>query len=292
MGALALTRASMFAASGCVATAQDAVVSTSETITGRALANERLVLLTNEPALVTIDLAARTSARTPLTRAGRGSGLWGLGEAAGTLYSISEFVDLVRLGEDGTVHPAARFPQAIGNLIDIREGMATQHAVGEPGAPLAWLTDASAALSAIEGPARQALGLSRAEEGVLHLLSCSIPPRVVCWLPGANQLLSFDGRRLAAAVPLETVARIAPARLLAHPESRAIQDAVATAGGTFVVLYGLSEGSDRRALAEFGADGRRLRTLQPSAPIRLLLKAGRGVLHAIDRNGRLAEVPL
>jgi hypothetical protein len=283
----------MAAAAGCVAPpAGAAAVQSGETIIGRAALDSRIVLLTSEPALITVDLEARTLRRTPIARRAGEPALWGLGESGGELHSIAGFSDLVRLGLDGSARHTARFQHAMGNLIDTAAGMAAQRAVDNPGTPLVWRVDASAGFSPMAGPRRQSLGMSRAEEGALHLLSCSVPPAVVCWLPGSNELLAIDRSQVSPVARIDTVVPIAPARLIAEPASRAIQDAVPTGRGTYVVLFREHAHREHTVMAEFGARGERLRVLAAPEPLRLLLGVRSDVLIAVTVSGHLKEVPL
>lgn len=294
MGAHALTRACMLAAAaGCASPpAGAAALHAGETVIGRAALDSRIVLLTSEPALITADLDLRTLRRTLVARSAGEPSLWGLGESGGVLHSIAGFSDLTRLGPDGSARHRTRFQHAMGNLIDTADGMAVQRAVDNAGAPLLWRVDASAGLSPMTGPRRQALGLSRAEEGALHLLSCSAPPGIVCWLPGSNELLTIDRSQVSPVARLDAVMPIAPARLIGQPSSRAIRDAVPTGRGTYVVLVGEHGRREQTVLVEFGARGERLRVIPAPEPLRLLLGVRGDLIMAITASGLLKEVPL
>lgn len=265
-------------------------VRATERIIGRAMAADRAVLLTNAPALVSIPLDAGPLATSAVARDRAASRLWGLGEVDGRLYSVAGFLELVTLSPHGTVATAARFGRPMGNLLDTASGMAGQLAMDDAGKPVAWVVDTAARLTVLSGAVRQALGGSRAEDGVLHVLSCSLPPRVVCWLPGSNQLFVLGGSRLDAALALESVPGIPPARLLSSPGARAIQDALWLDDGTVLCLFRPSGSSDRTSLALFAADGRLLRTIEPRAPLRLLLFNRRNHVVAVAASGHLVEI--
>ncbi|HEX6324255.1 MAG TPA: hypothetical protein VFZ36_11060 [Vicinamibacterales bacterium] len=293
MGARALTRVCLLAAAaGCDAPPHGgaALLQAGEVVIGRAALDGRIVLLTTEPALITADLRTRGLQRTAIADRASGPKFWGLGEADGALYTVAGFTDLTRLEPDGSARHTARFQRPIGNLLDTEAGMAAQLAGDNPGGPLAWAVDPSAGMAALRGRLRSSLAMSRAEEGVLHLLTCSAPPRVLCWLPGTNELLTISNTHVSAVARLDTVASIAPARLLARPDQRAIQDALSTDRGTFLVLYRMPDEGDRVIAAEFGASGEQLRILTPAEPLRLLLGVHEDVVLAITTSGQVTEV--
>lgn len=298
MGALPPTRALATLAAaiitGAVACSGSGaeVLRDSETVIGRARADGQLVLLTTAPALLTIDERTRTITRTPIQRRSGEPKLWGLGEVGGILYSVAGFTDLMRLDRTGGVHHAARFTRAVGNLFDTPVSMAAQLAVDDVGMPLMFAVDVRAGMWGLKGPGRKPLGLSRAQEGVLQLLTCSAPALVACWLPGSNEPLLLDGNTLRFVRPLSSVASIEPVRLLARPAFRVIRDIVRTERQTLVVLFRDESSGNDGALAEFNEDGQLVRKIQTPEPLRLLLAARAGVLLAITESGVLIEVEL
>lgn len=269
-----------------------AVLNETERVVGRAALSDQVVLLTNRPALVMIRPASGGIQRVPI--GGRsGARLWGLGEAGRALYSIADFSDLVRLTVDASVVRVEQVAQPsprVGNLLDSATGMIAQHAVDEPGTPMVWELDASGRLSGMRAPRRVSLGLARAEESLLHLLSCSVPPRVVCWLPGSNELLMLDATGLERLATLESVDPVAPAALLAKPETRAIHDAIAVDDERVVVLFD-GDGSAAARIGEFGKDGSKIRELRSPVPVRMFVWADARHITAIARSGHLIEVP-
>lgn len=292
MGAHALTRVLVVGGIAACAPASDApiAVRATERIVGRALTADRAVLLTNAPTLVSIPLDSGRPVTTALARDRAASRLWGLGEIDGRLYSVAGFMDLVTLSPQGIVTTTARFGRPIGNLLDTPSGMAGQLAMDDEGGALAWAVDAAAQLRPLPGAVRHALGGSRAEDSVLHLLSCSLPPRVVCWLPGSNQLFAMSAGRLDAAIELESVPWMSPARLLSSPNARVIQDALRLEDGSVLCIFRPAASSDRTALALFAGDGRLLRTLEPRQPLRVLLFSRGKRVVAVAASGQLVEV--
>ena len=288
MGALALTRASLaLALAGCGGSAAAPGVNDNETIAGRALVAGRIALLTTGPAVVWIDPATRAIGRHPISQAGE-SKLWGLGEIDGNLYSVAGFSELVRVRADGRAEPHAAFPQPVGNLVDTAEGMAAQYAVDQAGTALMWRASATGGLTPMKGATRRPLGMSRAEEGVMHVVTCSVPPATICWMPGSNQPFWLDGFELRMGPRLQSLSAIEPARLLEQPAARVIHDALPTRDDTLIVLFSGSKGAE---LAEFDRDGKRLRTFAAEEPLRILLAMREGAIVGLARSGRVVEVP-
>ena len=287
MSAFALTL-TLPACAACARAEAGRVVRPGEVVIGRASVADGVVLLTSDSVLVHVDNASRIRRVTLETPPAK---LWGLGSIGEQLYSIAGFVDLVRISSEGRVQRVARYERPVANLVDLPAGIGAQPAVDHPGTPLLWSSDEAAHLSPVGGATRRSLSLPRAEEGVLHLLSCSAPARVVCWLPGSDEVLSLDERGLLPAVRLDTVRRVAPARLITQPNRRAIHDAAQAPGGSFIVLFD-RDGRDAPALAEFESSGKLLRWLESPARVRMILDVGAARLRVILASGRLVEIRL
>ena len=287
VSARALTRVLLAVlGAGCSTVPEGRVIAPREIVIGRAATSDSVVMLTSESALVyvTADHVSRVQLDAPPAK------LWGLGSIGDDLYSIAGFIDLVRLTRDRHVQRIARFERPVANLVDLPDGMAAQPAVDHPGTPLVWRAGVTARLAPIEGATRRSLGLPRAEEGVLHLLSCSASSRIVCWLPGSDEVLALDEHGLRPLARLNDVRRIAPARLIAQPNRRAIYDAVA-AGDSLLVLFD-RDGRGEPALAQFDSGGTLVRWLHTPQRLRLLLDANATTLRAITVAGALVRVPL
>lgn len=291
----ALTRTLLVTLSaGCTPGPTPAVVLLdSEKVAGRARQASQTILLTTAPALVVASDDGRRVSRFSLEgRTRAGTKLWGLGELDGALYSVSGFNDFVRIKVDAgaaTIDAAGRAAKPIGNVLDTAKGMAAQLAVDERASPLVWSIDSTGALSPLASPMRVRMGLSRAEEGLLHLLTCSAPPRALCWLPGSNQLLAFGEKGLALLAVLDSVQRIAPASLLDRPQSRSVHDALWLSPDTLAVAFDDERG--RSVVGEFTSHGRMIRELASPAPVRLFLAAADDRIVAVSRSGHVMAVP-
>jgi hypothetical protein len=292
----ALTRAfSIAVCAGCVTPQAEPVVLVGpDRVAGRASLGSQVVLLTTEPALLHISPDSAQLARHAIAGRDRSKPkLWGLGAIDGTLYSIADFRRLVRFEATDAgfeVRDVAQLDRAVGNMVDTPAGIAVQRAVDAPGEPIAAGLGARGDFNVISAPLRGAMGLARAEEGLMHLLTCSVPPSAICWMPGSNELLAIDDRGIRHLATLHSVPRIAPRLLIARPTARAIQDALWIDEKLFAVLFqdGVSEAS---VLAEFNPSGAMVRVLAPSQPLRLLVANGSAGLLAVTQAGSLIRVP-
>lgn len=248
------------------------------------------MLLTDAPALVAVDRATGTIAYTAIeVPSDTAFAPWGLAEAGGELFTISEFVRLMRVTPDGSIAEVAAIERPVANLIDLPDGMAAQLSSEPDGAPLVVALDSGGRMSMLESPARVDLGLTPAEESLLHLLACSTPPRVVCWLPHDSRLLVFDSGALAEAPVLEGLEPVPAATFISRLDRRVITDAVAADDGRFVVLHeGRTESSQQ--ITTFDPRGRRLTSIPAPEPLRVLVATEGDEILVIGRNGQASRI--
>lgn len=262
----------------------------TETIIGRALWQGQDMLLTDAPALIAVDRATGSVAYTSIqTSPDVRFAPWGLAEAGGALFTISGFVRLMRVTPAGSIAEAAMLERPLANLVDLSDGMAAQLSSEPAGSPLVASVTGTGRISPLESPARAALGLTPAEESLLHLIACSTPPRVICWLPNKNQLLAFDNGALVEVAMLEGLEQIPAATLIARLDRRVITDAVASDDGRFVVLHEGHAGSPQ-LVTTFDARGRRLASTPAPEPLRLLVASAGSELLAFTREGRTTRM--
>lgn len=263
-------------------------VNASETIIGRARWRDRVVLLTDAPALLTVDTERTMMTRTPLRDTG-GSQFkpWGLGEADGRLFTVSAFDRLFEIREGGEVLEVAKLARPVANTIDLERGMAVQPVGDASGAPLVVALDASGRLSPHPGPLRAALGLTAPEESVLNLLSCSAPPRAICWLPVVPRLFHASDVLLIG-VELEGVLAPDASSVIASPERRVFEDALLDRDGSPIVLRNAPGGA--KSLARFTPQGLRKHERPLDQPLRLLIASTPSGVLGISRSGRLVLV--
>lgn len=248
------------------------------------------MLLTDAPALVAVDRATGAIAYTALeVPPDTTFAPWGLAETGSELFTISEFVRLMRVTPDGAIAEAATLERPVANLVDLPGGMAAQLSSEPDGAPLVVALDDSGRMSALESPARADLGLTPAEESLLHLLACSTPPRVVCWLPHDSRLLVFESGALTELAILEGLEQVPAATFISRLDRRVITDAVATDDGRFVVLHeGRAESSQQ--ITTFDSRGGRLTSMPAPEPLRVLVASQGDEILVIGRNGLASRI--
>lgn len=274
---------------GCLHSGTQATLGAEEVVIGRARWRGNTVLLTDAPALLTVAADGGSVTRQQLGQAGVAvSRLWGLAEHGGRLFTISAFDTLVEIDASGSFVEVARLGRAVLNLLDTDPGMAVQLASQAAGAPLLESLDASGRITPFPSPVRLALGLTPPEEGLLHLLSCSVPPESICWLPGDVRIFVAGARALA---PLTRLAGLSPpdaASLIAAPERRAIEDAIRDGDSGLVVLRNAA--GDAQRLTRYSIDGTATSESEPDEPLRLFISHSPRGLLAIARTGRLVVV--
>ena len=263
----------------------------TETIVGRATWNGNPALLTDAPALLVIDRVDKQVSRTALTTAdGVPLKPWGLGEAGGALFTVSGFVDLVKIGADGRSTRAGRLERSLANLFDLDAGMAGQYASADEGAALALHVDADGALSPFRSPPRASHGLSSLEEGLLNLLSCSAPPRVICWLPARAALFEVVDSELVHLADLEGLPVGDPALLVAGNGQRAIDDVIAAERGTYLILHSVPGAPGHQRLTTFNSRGRQTHTRPLAGPVRILLVVEGKTVVALAASGAMVRI--
>ncbi len=276
----------------CVPPSAGDALGVAETVIGRARWQGNVVLLTDAPALITVDVDRVVMTRQPMGRGGvQVSRLWGLAEDEGRLFTTSGFDRLVEIDRSATFVEVARLARAVLNLVDLPSGMAVQLAGQSAGSPLLVAISTTGAMTPLSSPLRSALGLTPPEEGLLHLLSCSAPPESICWLPGDVRVFAAGERGLVHRTRLAGLSPPDPASLIAAPERRVIEDAVSDGDQGDIVLRNVTgDGSQR--LTRHARDGGPTADVVPVEPLRLLVSASsRGVI-AITRTGRLVIVEM
>lgn len=274
----------------CAASETGETIGAAETVIGRARLGDRIVLLTDAPALFAVDVEGMAMTRQALDGSGVAvSRLWGLAAHTGRLFTISAFDTLVEIDPSGKFVEVARLARPVLNLIDLEEGMAVQLASQPAGSPLLSVIEPSGVISAFASPLRTPLGLTPPEEGLLHLLSCSAPPAPICWLPGDVRIFAAEARALVPRYHLKGLSPPDPATLIASPERRVIEDAILDAAEGLIILRNRADDGGQR-LIHYKADGTSSREIALSEPLRLLVShSPRGIL-AVARTGRLVTL--
>ena len=280
----------LLACAACATPDAGAAIDAAEVVIGRARWRGHIVLLTDAPALLVVDAEGVAMTRQALGRTGaQVSRLWGLAEDDGRLFTISAFDTLMEIDASGAFVEVARLGRAVLNLLDFEPGMAVQLASQTAGAPLLVALDVAGTTAPLPSPARTALGLTPPEEGLLHLLSCSAPPKPICWLPGDVRIFAAAANALEHRTRLAGLSPPDAASLIAAPERRVIEDALSLGEEGLLVLRNIEGGASQR-LTRYSVDGIAVSDAAPAEPLRLLVSdSSRGIL-AVGRNGRLVIV--
>lgn len=276
----------------CIAACGDAVthdvLRPAETVIGRARSGGMVMMLTDAPALLTFAADGQRATRVPLPSTPALAGLWGLGEVDGRLFSVSRFDRLMEIHDDGRIVEVAELERPVANLIDIEAGMVAQLAGGNPGDALTMKLDVAGRMSQHDTPVRQALNVSPAEQTMVNLLSCSVPPRSVCWLPATPRILEWSGDRLGDGAVLAGVSPVSATLLVAEPERRVVEDVLVDASGRYLVLR--NESGGRQRLSWHTRDGQPGGELVIGEPLRLLVAVAGDRVSAVTRAGRLTAL--
>ncbi len=262
----------------------------TETIVGRARWQGKLVLLTDGPALVTIEPAGGV-VRVPVEGPRGAFDPWGLAESDGKLFTVAGFSTLMQVSADGAVSDPVPLELPLTNLVDLPDGMAVQAAGANAGASLLMHVNGAGRLLPLRSPPRRRFGLTAAEENLLHLLSCSAPPQVICWLPNDDHLFAFDNDELREVLRLADLRVIADDQFLQNLDLRVITDALVSAEGEYLVLHDDAGSSAVQMISSFDADGRKIGAISAPEPLRLLVAATAREAEALSRAGYLLRMP-
>lgn len=272
----------------CADTVTRDVLRPAETVIGRARSGGMVMMLTDAPALLTFAADGQRATRVPLPSTPALAGLWGLGEVDGRLFSVSRFDRLIEIHDGGRIVEVAKLERPVANLIDIEAGMVAQLAGGNPGDPLTMKLDVAGRMSPHDTPARQALNVGPAEQTMVNLLSCSVPPQSVCWLPATPRILAWSGDRLRDGAVLAGVPTVPATLLVAEPERRVIEDVLVDVSGRYLVLR--NESGGRQRLSWHTRDGQPDGELVIGEPLRLLVAIAGDRVRAVTRAGRLTAL--
>ncbi len=275
----------------------------NDTIVGRAYVEGRVLLLTDAPALITVDLNRQRAAQTPVS--GRGADvLWGLARLDdGSLWTLAGQRALGRVEPDGRI--SERIDLSAPHVGVFSTGRELVYQVLDFQPPV----DALAAGPPGERSRRRwsvlqtrTYRLARASVAALNLISCGSTDtaEIPCWFPdeAAVTLIDSDGRSRHLALPELPV--VAPEVLLTsdHP-ARPVRDVFVAASRDLWVLGSGTPGKPQGLgvpggwlLARYDSSGRLVRRADLPAGARLILHASGDRCVLLAGDGHVVEVRL
>ncbi len=275
----------------------------NDTIVGRAYSDSRILLLTDAPALVSIDLRAEAVIRRPVS--GRGSDvLWGLAKLDdGSLWTLAGQRTLGKIEADGRI--SERIPLLAPHVALFSAGRELVYQV------LSFFPPADALATGPPGERSRrrwsalqtrTYALARASVAALNLISCGATDtaEIPCWFPdeAAVTLVHPDGRSRRLALPELPV--VAPEVLLTSENpARPVRDVFVAAAGD---LWILGSGTPGRTsgpvvpggwlLVRYDGNGRMLNRADLPGGVRLILRATGDRCLLLASDGRVVEVRL
>ena len=275
-------------------------VTARELIAGRAIAGETVLLLTDRPALVTIDLKRTTAIGTIVSGLDEGERPWGLAWLVdNTLWTLLTPDTLGQLDFDGRVLGRVKLAgphlelYGFGSSVILQAfGTSVGEAVLVRGSPRGTIWDAFGPLKTRAG------GSSRLERTLVNLVACGATraDEVPCWFAdqASVSLVRSDGRErwvdLGKSVNVGDPAVIEGIR---HP----IRDLFVDGAGDMWVLW--TSGQRRGEEANLGWHlsrhdqlGRLVTSAELTTPGRRLLRAGGRMCRMLAPSGRMVDVEL
>ncbi len=275
----------------------------NDTIVGRAYADSRILLLTDAPSLVTIDVQNRSADTRSIS--GRGADvLWGLARLDdGSLWTLAGQRALGKIEPDGRISERVPLRAPHVGLFSAGGELVYQELnFLPPGDALAAGPPDDEPRHRWSGLRTRTYALARASVATLNLVSCGATdtPEIPCWFPdeAALTLVTRDGRSRRLVLPGLPV--VAPEVLLtsAYP-ARPIRDVFVTASRD---LWILSSGTPQKTaaavvpggwlLARYDGDGRLLNRGDLPAGARLIVHAAGDRCLVLASDGRVMEVRL
>ncbi len=275
-----------------------------DTIIGRAYLDGRVLLLTDAPTLINVDLKGEYAISRPVT--GRGADiLWGLARLEdGSLWTLAGQRALGRIQPDGGI--SERIPLASPHVGLFSTGRELVYQV------LSFLPPADALVVGPPGEQSRrrrwsglqtrSYPLARTSVAALNLISCGSTQtaEIPCWFPdeAAVTLVYADGRSRRLTLPELPV--VAPEVLLTSDNpARPVRDVFVAASREIWVL---GTGTPRETqglavrggwlLARYDSDGRMIRRADLPAAVRLILQATGDRCLLLAGDGRVVEVRL
>jgi hypothetical protein len=277
-------------------------VLTREVIGGRAGdGRDRVWLLANGEAIVSINLRLAIASRTEIARPG-GKSCWGLARLDnGSLWTLLGRSALAEVGAGGFIAREIALQEPLFGLYARGDRLVYQPARFVPaggllfaGVPGDLHPDPWSAIKPRSFP-----GMARASAAALNMVVCGATHTAEqpCWFPDDTSIALIGPAGQTRRVALSGLTRVAPEVLLtsANP-SRPLRDVFVEESGTIWVLSGGAPPVDASdvpggwLLAEYTGGGAHVRLRRLSEPVRLILDVNRERLVVLSGTGMVAEV--
>lgn len=271
-----------------------------DVITGRQDAGEVVLLMTDGPAIVRIDLRARRAERVTIA-VGPGETCWGLGRLTdGSVWSLKGRNDIIRIEPDGRVSRTVRLGHAHIGLMAAADRLIYQRAITttpEPALRAGRPGEADEPWSSLM--TRSFPGLGRVQAAALSMVTCGGTATAdrPCWFPDEAALALIDTRGRTRRLSLAGLAVVSPEVLLtAENPRRPIRDAYADPDGRIWVLStgdapaGGSELPGGWLLARYAADGAPEGQVRLAEPARLILRVDGRRATVLAGSGHVSEI--
>ena len=275
----------------------------NDTIVGRAYADGRVVLLTDGPALIRIDLTRQIVEPRPVS--GRGIDiLWGLAQLEdGSLWTLAGQRALGKIEADGRISERIQLlAPHVGLFSTGRELVYQELNFLPPADALAAGPPGERSRHRWSGLQTRRYALARASVAALNLISCgaSDSAEIPCWFPdeAAVTLVRQDGESRRVALPGLPV--VAPEVLLTSENpARPVRDVFVAASRDLWILSTGVPGPTQGPvvpggwlLARYDDGGRLLGRTPTPAGVRLILYASGDRCVVLAADGRVIEVRL
>jgi hypothetical protein len=276
---------------------------TNEVIVGRVSSGTTAWIMTGSGALVRMDLAHETSSRNSLHPLAADEHVWGLGLAAGELWTLVGRSTLARVKDDGTVGPRLTLEHPHVGVFGGGSELLYQVMNFQPPADALTVGPPGNDGRRSWGRMRtRPMPLARTAVAALNLVSCGATANgtLPCWFPDQAAITLTDPTGWSREVALDGLPSVPPEILLASENpQRPVRDVfVAKNGEVWVLGSGEAPSNDHSGrpggwlLARYDLSGRLQSRRRLQEPVRLLLNAGDGRCLVLAWDGHVVEVRL
>ena len=273
-------------------------IAANELIVGRTALGRQIWIATDSNALIHVEIDSRQFTRSTVTGLLPGERIWGLAQAAGSLWTLAGRHTLARVDQGGAVLERRELSAPHMGLYSNGRQLIYQVANVQPPADAFMAGPPGDSGRTVWGNiTTRAMPLVRGAVAALNLVSCGPPGglEVPCWFPDSSSVALTDRSGRSVQLAIENVPAVAPEVLLASQNpQRPIRDAVVTTRGGLWVLASAEGPADERPggrqLIQFDSERRETGRLALPEPARLILRAADRSAVLLAWDGRVVEV--